>query len=116
MVKAAAPGTTWKLDSDDADLIEDEALLEKEDLVKPTKGACIPSSSSYAKAYSWCTLVFDCGTSASGKRKACKNCSCGLAEELETEGGKEIKKKTPEQASACGNVCTSSSICSQGSR
>jgi hypothetical protein len=46
--------------------------------------------------------VFDCGTSASGKKKACKDCSCGLAEEL--EAGQEVKKKTPEQASSCGSV------------
>jgi len=79
---SAGSGMVWKLDGGDGDLIEDDALLEKEDLARPEKG-------------------FDCGTSANGKRKACKNCSCGLAEEL--DAGKEIKKKTPEQASACGN-------------
>jgi hypothetical protein len=84
VAKPAAVGSTWKLDADDDDndLIEDDALLEKEDLAKPD-------------------AVFDCGTSASGKKKACKNCSCGLAEEL--EAGQEVKKKTPEQASSCGS-------------
>lgn len=83
-IKPATVGTAWRIDADDGELIEDESLLEKEDLAKPDK-------------------VFDCGTSASGKRKACKNCSCGLAEELEAGDGKQLKKKTPEQASACGN-------------
>jgi len=82
VAKPVSAGSTWKLDADDGDLIEDDALLEKEDLAKPDK-------------------VFDCGTSASGKKKACKDCSCGLAEEL--EAGQEVKKKTPEQASSCGS-------------
>lgn len=40
-----------------------------------------------------------CGTT--GKRKACKDCSCGLAEELATEG----EPKNPEpKTSSCGSV------------
>ena len=39
----------------------------------------------------------DCG-GAVKKRKACKGCTCGLAEELETG------KKTTAPTSACGNV------------
>ena len=38
-----------------------------------------------------------CGTT--GKRKACKDCSCGLKEELDS--GKEIKKK--DFTSSCGS-------------
>lgn len=34
-------GATWKLDADDDDLIEDDALLEKEDLAKPDKGRAV---------------------------------------------------------------------------
>lgn len=39
----------------------------------------------------------DCETS--GKRKACKDCTCGFAEELE----KESKAAAP--TSSCGSVC-----------
>jgi len=79
----STPGSTWKLDADDAELIDDEdALLEKEDLAKPDK-------------------VYDCGPGKGGKKKACKDCSCGLAEELDQ--GKTPKKKSLEQASSCGS-------------
>ncbi len=44
--------------------------------------------------------MFDCGTGSSGKKKACKNCTCGLADQIEGA----TQKKTLEQASSCGNV------------
>lgn len=49
-------------------------------------------------------IVPECGP-ASGKKKACKNCTCGLADELDgTEAGKKSAPKAA--ASACGNVRT----------
>jgi len=73
----------WSLadmDDDDVDLIDQDDLLDEEDLVKPDQAS-----------------LRVCGTT--GKRKACKDCSCGLAEELST--GKEPTKKS--FTSSCGS-------------
>ena len=72
----------WSLvDSDDEDLINEDDLLNEEDLAKPDQAS-----------------LRVCGTT--GKRKACKDCSCGLAEELSE--GKEPTKKS--FTSSCGSV------------
>jgi hypothetical protein len=47
------------------------------------------------------TLDYDCGTTSTGVRKACKNCTCGLAQELEQEEH-EVAKQTVK--SSCGSV------------
>jgi len=73
----------WSLadmDDDDVDLIDEDELLDEEDMVKPDQ-----------------STLRVCGTT--GKRKACKDCSCGLAEEI--EGGGEIKTKSFN--SSCGS-------------
>ncbi|KAK3703965.1 hypothetical protein QZH41_009887 [Actinostola sp. cb2023] len=80
--------TIWTLsaldmDDEEVDLLDSDALLDEDDLKKPD-----PLS-----------LKSDCGTNTSGKKKACKNCSCGLADEL--EGGKPAAKKTV--TSSCGS-------------
>ena len=88
-----APSTkkVWQLDDDEtgeADLINTDELLDESDLKKPDLSK------------------YDCGTSdaKTGKRKACKNCSCGLAQELESETANEIKEKQKTSAaSACGS-------------
>ncbi|XP_018579300.1 anamorsin homolog [Anoplophora glabripennis] len=63
-----APGV-WKIDDsldEDIETIDPDDLLDEDDLKKPDP-----------------TSLRVCGTT--GKRKACKDCSCGLAEELKAE-------------------------------
>lgn len=77
----------WTLSSadmgdEDIDFIDEDDLLEDEDLLKPSADS----------------LKADCGP---GKKKACKNCTCGLAEELENGVQKSTKPKPA--TSACGN-------------
>lgn len=79
----------WKLSAmdmgdDDIDLVDDDELLDEEDRKKPD-----PAS-----------LKADCGTGDGKKKKACKNCTCGLAEELDAEAG---KNKPSAPTSSCGN-------------
>jgi len=76
----ASQWTLDDLDDDTVELIDENTLVEAEDLVKPDAA----------------TLRV-CGTT--GKRKACKDCSCGLKEEL--EDGKEVKTKSV--TSSCGS-------------
>jgi len=76
-------GNTWTLDDledDTVELIDEDTLLYQADLIKPD-----PKS------------LRVCGTT--GKRKACKDCSCGLREEL--DAGKEPTTKSV--TSSCGS-------------
>ncbi|KAM8715573.1 hypothetical protein ACLKA7_002598 [Drosophila subpalustris] len=72
----------WKISGDDEELIDEEDLLDDEDKQKPDPAG-----------------LKVCSTT--GKRKACKNCSCGLADELESE--KSAKAATENAKSSCGN-------------
>lgn len=72
------------INDDDIELIDDDDLLTEEDLKKPTAES----------------LKAPCGTSGPKPKKACKNCTCGLAEEIES--GVE-KLKTKSVNSACGS-------------
>ena len=45
----------------------------------------------------------DCGEAGTKKKKACKNCTCGLADELDAEA--EEKQKSKTVTSSCGSVC-----------
>ncbi|KAI3381347.1 hypothetical protein SNEBB_006423 [Seison nebaliae] len=67
----------WNLESNE--LIDEDDLLNDDDLKKPIENDCnIPE--------------------AKTKRRACKNCTCGLAEELEKEA-----TNIPIAKSSCGN-------------
>ncbi|KAG7205628.1 hypothetical protein KM043_007591 [Ampulex compressa] len=70
----------WKLDDAvDEELIDEEELLDETDVLKPDSSS-----------------LRVCSTT--GKRKACKDCSCGLAEEL---SGSTLQEPTVK--SSCGN-------------
>ena len=77
---------TWKVDlnDDDVDLADPDDLLTEEDLVKPDP-----------------TSLRVCGTT--GQRKACKNCVCGLKEELESEDAEKINSAKKDFKSSCGS-------------
>jgi len=88
VVKVTLPSaneTIWKVTEDGAD----DELVDEDDLLQ-APGA---ETGELAKD-------MDCGTDdGGGKRRACKNCSCGLREMLEKdiEAGKDVPK------SACGS-------------
>lgn len=89
-------GGKWKMDVDDLaedDLVDESELLNQD-------GADIPEESKGS----------GCGEVVNGKRRACKNCSCGLADMDDEEAAKvaqESKNATVEdkiiKSSACGN-------------
>ncbi|XP_074864905.1 anamorsin [Carettochelys insculpta] len=76
----------WTLSANDMndegmDLLDSDELLDSEDLKKPDPSSLRAPSCKEA-----------------GKKKACKNCTCGLAEELA-----EKKEESLQPKSACGN-------------
>lgn len=76
--------SVWTISTEETEeeLVDDDELLEAEDFKRPEP---VQKDES-------------CGPA---KKKACKNCSCGLAEELAEEEQKSKKIKAP--ASSCGN-------------
>lgn len=79
---ASSVSAVWRLDTSqltEDDLIDPDALLDAADLVKPDpsslKAGCDPNK---------------------GKKRACKNCTCGLSEAQE-------KESEPVAKSACGS-------------
>jgi len=56
-----------------------------------------------------CWYELACGVSDGAvKRKACKNCTCGLAEQLDAENSEQ---QPPASTSSCGNVILSKVVC-----
>lgn len=82
--KKAETAKVWKLEDDDEEEINEDDLLDEEDKKKPEEAS-----------------LRVCGTT--GKRKACKDCSCGLAEELDAEK-KGTTVDTANAKSSCGSV------------
>ncbi len=88
-VTIASTGAKWKMDTNDlgeSDLIDEDSLIDK--------NFEVPAPN-------------DCGeASGGGKKRACANCSCGLAETEAAEKIAEVSKGTIEEkiikASSCG--------------
>lgn len=77
--------TAWKLDDNNPETISEDDLLEADDLKKPDSSS-----------------LRVCATTK--KAKACKDCSCGLAEELEANRLKDTPKPDTSKAkSSCGS-------------
>ncbi len=72
------------VEEDDDELMNDDDLLDEEDRKKPD-----PSS------------LRVCATTK--KRKACANCTCGLADEIEKEEIDKIRQNTQNAKSSCGS-------------
>lgn len=84
------PATAWAAlgsgggGGGDPALIDEDSLLEADDFAKKE------------------AQQMDCGEGGpGGKRKACKNCSCGLKEMIEAEDGQMVE--VPTQKSSCGS-------------
>lgn len=91
--KKSSNMNVWKISGDDEELIDEEDLLDEVDKQKPDPAG-----------------LRVCSTT--GKRKACKNCSCGLAEELESEKSSKAAAAASENAkSSCGNVSIMNCLC-----
>ena len=78
------PAPVAQPEDEDEELINDDELLDEEDRRKPD-----PSS------------LRVCATTK--KRKACANCTCGLADEIEQEKLAEIRENTQNAKSSCGS-------------
>jgi RNase P subunit RPR2 len=90
--QSAPPAKKWTLAADD--LNEDDLDLEDENQLLQREKEKVQVAPKI-------TSEMDCGTGGDGKRKACKNCSCGLAEVIEAEAQGGAKKAAP--VSSCGS-------------
>jgi hypothetical protein len=86
---------------DDDDLIDEESILTAEDYIKPTtdvvKGIPLGHWVDYDQFFTGCN---DVNPAEGKKRKACKDCSCGLAEKLMQND----ESAPPPVKSSCGSV------------
>ncbi|XP_029205568.2 anamorsin homolog [Acropora millepora] len=88
--KDATVAKIWTLsaqdiDDEEIDVLDSDTLLDEMDLLKPD-----PAS-----------LKSDCSTNKAGKKKACKNCTCGLAEEIGQQGKEPVKKTVTSSCGSC---------------
>lgn len=103
----AKVAAVWTIDNDDddvAEVIDADELLDEEDLAKPDPSSNRGNFLGFGISVDILPYILNtnvlvvCGTT--GKKKACKDCSCGLAEEL----AGEKPKADPNAKSSCGSV------------
>ncbi|KAI1930226.1 electron carrier [Ophidiomyces ophidiicola] len=78
---------------DDEELIDEDTLLDEEDMRRPivqrkyhlTLCLTCPSTESILTRACFTTLAPECRPKAGKRRRACKDCTCGLAERLQEE-------------------------------
>lgn len=71
----------------DAPLLDENELLERDNIAPGTA-----------------TSSAGCAPDATGKRKPCKDCSCGLADVYEDDSADQVERKTaPSDKSGCGS-------------
>lgn len=83
-VPAMASAWSAVADNDHAELMDEDDLLAEEDLKKKE------------------ATRSECGPDTGGRRKACKNCSCGLRE-IQENGDADADAAPPPPKSACGS-------------
>jgi SAM-dependent methyltransferase len=92
---AQAKAGSWKIAVN-----EDDDIIDENELVRPEDFNTKPA------------VVSDCGPSATGKARACKNCTCGLAEKGPSESksilaqaqpGTTVTVDTTQMKSSCGS-------------
>lgn len=71
-------------EKEEEELIDEETLLQQEDRQKPDSSSLRVCAETQ-------------------KRKACANCSCGLADEIEQEKLTEMRQNTQNAKSSCGS-------------
>ena len=90
---ATTTTSTWNLSG--GSLAEDDLMVDEDELLARETERVDTKQKQVAS---------DCGPGGPGaKRKACKNCTCGLAEELSVEERGAVAATTSVSKSACGN-------------
>lgn len=101
----ASIDAAWKIDNTDEEIVNADELLDENDKEKPDPSSLKgrdrgKPNKIFTLIATWNSCIV-CGTT--GKRKACKDCSCGLAEELSKENQAE-NPNTNNVKSSCGSV------------
>ena len=73
-----------KHEEEEEEVINDDELLDEEDCKKPDPSSLRVSA-------------------MTKKRKACANCTCGLAEDIQKEDMEKIRQNTQNAKSSCGS-------------